>query len=155
AHSFAVVALAFSPDGRLVVTGGDKTVRFWSSDDGRLLRELPAQADEVTALAFSPDGKTLAVATRVPPPPAPPGTIPIGDPDQPSAITLWTGITDVGDATPKPMRALQGEVRALSHLTFLPDGRSLVAGSSRVPVRIWDVDTGKVKETLTFPGQHL
>lgn len=56
-HRNWVRALAFSPDGRTLMTaGGDRVVRFWRADSGQpAAAELPHQS-EVSAAAFSPDG---------------------------------------------------------------------------------------------------
>jgi len=60
-HTESVLAVAFSPDGRLVASGGrDRTVRLWSVPDGRLVRTLVGHEGPVSAVAFSPDGATLA-----------------------------------------------------------------------------------------------
>jgi len=53
-------AFAWSPDGRIFVTGGeDKAVRLWSMPDGKLLRTLSNNPFAVKALAWSPDGQHL------------------------------------------------------------------------------------------------
>jgi WD40 repeat protein len=58
-HLDAITALAFSPSGGLLASGGDdRTVRLWEAETGlpRGARELDTQ---VKALAFAPDGRTL------------------------------------------------------------------------------------------------
>ncbi|PVH68254.1 hypothetical protein DL98DRAFT_441609, partial [Cadophora sp. DSE1049] len=54
-----VTSLAFSPDGKQIVSGSyDRTVRRWDAATGQLL--LPAlegHTSGVTSVAFSPDGK--------------------------------------------------------------------------------------------------
>ena len=58
------VAVAFSPDGRILATGGaHKSVRLWETANGKQLIRLDGHADQVTYLDFSPDGKTLASAS--------------------------------------------------------------------------------------------
>ncbi len=68
-HYLAINAVAASPDGRLLATGGhDRVVRLWDSQTGELVRTLrPPSQDiglegRIYALAFAPDGRHLAVA---------------------------------------------------------------------------------------------
>jgi WD40 repeat protein len=58
-----VWALALSPDGRTLATGGDDgVVRLWDAQDLGELARLRGHADRVHAAAFSPDGSVLATA---------------------------------------------------------------------------------------------
>jgi WD40 repeat protein len=60
-HSATILALAFSPDGKLLATGsGDRTARVWDVGSGHELRKLADHRGEVRALAYSPDGNRLA-----------------------------------------------------------------------------------------------
>jgi hypothetical protein len=63
--SDAILAADLSPDRSLIATGGgDKLVRIYSTEDGKLQRTIKKHTDWVTALAFSPDGEKLATADR-------------------------------------------------------------------------------------------
>jgi WD40 repeat protein len=62
-HRGAVTCVAYAPDGRTIVTGGDdRRVRFWEAKTGRELVALPFPDATVRALAVSPDGTTAAAA---------------------------------------------------------------------------------------------
>ncbi len=55
-----MTTVAFSPDGKLLATGGaDRVVRLWDSTTGKVLKELKGHRMSITAVAFSPDGKRL------------------------------------------------------------------------------------------------
>src|SRR5262249_36957860 len=127
----ATEALAFSPDGCYLVTGGgDRIVRVWDAQTGDEVGPLGASERGIRGLAFSRDGKHLASTSSD------------------GAVKLW-------DAT--RLRAAQG-ARLTSdarvprvdrpELAFSPDGRRLVAGGENNTVRIWDVQTGRELQFL-------
>jgi hypothetical protein len=55
-----VLAVAFSPDSRLVASGSYKTIRLWQASTGIGRQVLEGHSDWVSAVAFSPDGKLVA-----------------------------------------------------------------------------------------------
>jgi hypothetical protein len=59
-HKGAVLSLAFSPDGRQLISGGeDHTIRVWDVDNGKELRQLTGHKFGVSTLVVSADGKRL------------------------------------------------------------------------------------------------
>ena len=60
AHTSDVRSVAFSPDGRLLATGGIDGLRLWNPTTGQGLVTLTENKSSVSVVAFSSDGRTLA-----------------------------------------------------------------------------------------------
>ena len=129
-----VQALAFSSDGKMLMSGGeDKTVQFWDVEKREKHATLKGHKEWVTAVAFSADGETAASG------------------DAGKVIKLW-------DVRSRRERAtLRGHKSTINALTFTPENAPLyaghlVSGSADGTIRFWDPDTGQ--ERLTFTTGH-
>jgi WD40 repeat protein len=115
AHKKGVNSVAFSPDGRLLASGGnDAVARFWSLASGELLGEVIGGTFAVPSIAFTPTGEALAMVNG-------------------SMIRLRevesgriTGTFMVGEAS-------------FFSLAINPDGTVLAAGDSNNLVRLWNI----------------
>jgi WD40 repeat protein len=124
-HSKAIWALAFSPDGkRLVTASTDKTAIVWDVDSGKpALPPLKGHSNEVRSVTFSPDGKTILTGSRD-------NTARLWDADTGQPIVKQTdfGIHD-------------GTVRSVA---FSHDGSRILTASADGWVKIWDAGTGRL-----------
>ena len=116
-------AVAFSPNGHLLASTEDNTVRLWDSVSGELKQILSGHDEEVTAIAFSQDGRRLASASVD-------GTVRLWDP--------------VSGESQQPLPGYEDEI--VTALAFRPpDGRLLATGSGEGTVRLWDLPSADVK----------
>ncbi|MEM7429530.1 MAG: WD40 repeat domain-containing protein, partial [Pseudomonadota bacterium] len=122
-HRAGVNRVAFSPDGKLMVSmGGDGVVGLWDATDPAAMRQIRkleghAEGDNIWEGAFSPDGQLLAT--------------PGGD----WTVRLW----DV--ATGEPLgEPLEGHEGAVWDVAFSPDEKLLVTAGSDSTVRLWDLE---------------
>jgi len=123
-----VTAVAFSPDGKLLVSGAYKQVNVWDPQTGKLLRHAGQVEGSVRAIAFRPASHTVAVAA--------------GAPGRSGAIAVID--LDTGDTT--PLAQSKDEMLAVA---FSPDGRFLAYGGTNATVEVRDLEAQKVVTTLT------
>jgi WD40 repeat protein len=151
-HTGVVQAVAFSPDGRLLLTGSsDKTARLWDWRVGSQLKML-THATPVNAAAYSPDGRTLLT-----------GLGGYGAPGEGAggacpdcSAALWDA--ESGAVT----RRFVGHTTPVTSVAFSPDGRYVLTADERfitergsaqdegVKVIQWEVATSR--EVRRFDG---
>lgn len=172
-HRGPIYCFAFSPDEKLVATGGfDATIRIWEVATGRLLRALVGHDYYVISLSWSPDGKVLASAG------GPDGTFRLWDPHTgqplrrfvmekgyanylawaPDGLTLagaggtsgYFWIYDV--ASDKGMIVPDETGNPITSISWSPDGRTFAACATKTPVWLISRETKKLAGTLGEAG---
>jgi WD40 repeat protein len=113
-HSAGIRCVAFLPDGKTLVSGGNNwTLKFWDLTTGQERRELEQLAGEPDKLVVSPDGTRLAIAQA-------------------------DGTVEVREIESRQAR-LYGHRDLVCALAFSPDGTRLASGSADKAIKIWDL----------------
>ena len=114
-HEGQVWAVAFSPDGQTLASGGGfEGIYLWDVETGQSKgAPLIANTAQVEGIAFSPDGQTLAVATGL-------GTG--------GAVHLWDLSTHTLVET-----LMAPERHTIRKVAISPDGQIIAGGGYRSP----------------------
>jgi len=117
----------FSPDGEVLVTGGeDKVVRLWSVANGKLIRELAKHENSVRSVAYLPDGAHLLSVSR-------------------DHVCLWD--CQAG----KLVRDFRIENLSIEAAAACPGGTQVAAFLSGGSVAVWDLASGQLVDA---PAGH-
>jgi len=122
AHQGYIRAVAISPDGRLIATGGnDNFVRVWSAGDGTLVKELAGHTRHVYNVAFHPSGTALVSGDLL-------GVLKQWE------VGSWNPTRDLdAKVLSKYDPTFKADVGGIRGIDFSPDGKSLaVAGITEV-----------------------
>jgi len=124
-HSDRVLAVAYSPDGDTLISGGqDHTVRLWDVATGQQQAVLKGHGDAVEGVCFAPDGKTFATCS--------------GD-----TVKIW-------DTEARRVKmVLSGHRDWVVQVSYSPDGRTLATASRDGSVKLWNVASGQEVATLS------
>jgi RNA polymerase sigma factor (sigma-70 family) len=131
-------AVAISPDGSVLATGGRSARRseksdpvvLWDLKTGNKLQSLSGSMYQVFGLAFSPNGKLLAAVSCGNSGFAPPQSA------RPEIVRLW-------DVETGKLQELDGHTEGATSLAFSPDGKVLATGAQDGRLIWWDSGTGK------------
>jgi serine/threonine protein kinase/WD40 repeat protein len=126
-----IKALAFRPDGGMLVSAGRNCANLWDVATGRMLLAVVAGNTQLS-VAFSPDGRRLAVGRQAA----------FGDKAGVRIFDLREGLG---------MQSLLGLATRVGHIVSSRDGRFVAGLSDDWHVGIWDRASGHLRHILAVP----
>jgi WD40 repeat protein len=136
-----VRAAAFSPNGRLVVIGGDGgTARVWDTTNGRPLTELTAPKRRVAGVGFSGDGALIVAAY------------------DDSSARVWKSANGQLVSELRPSRTFRlrtEEFVPYQSAEFSPDAARVLTVAPDGVARVWEVKSGKELLAVRGGGKAL
>ncbi len=174
AHPDTVQSLAWSPDGKHLVSGAFRRAVVWNPESLQPEHEISdGLTDRVTAVRFLPDGKQIVIADGRA---SEEGTLRIADIETAMITASWPAHGDMlydlavspdgkmlatagGDKliklwnleTHEETARLEGHVAQVLAIGFDANGEQLVTGGADLQLKVWDV---KSKERTNSLGTH-
>ncbi len=116
-HKKAVNSVAFTPDGKYLVSGGaDNNVKVWELSTGEVLQTLTGHTGEITSIAVTTHEDNILV---------------IASGSQDKTIKLWFNTV--------PLYTLEGHKDIIQSIAFSPDGKMLASGSRDKTIKLWSI----------------
>jgi WD40 repeat protein len=134
-HSDCVIDFGYSADGAwLVTTGADKTVRIWRTADQSCFKTLRGFSANIKQVAVSPGGSRIAMNVRL-------------DKDVLRVFSIPGGSVLQTIASP--------DGYDFSAIAFSPDGRRILAGTSKGSLIEYDAVTGAIARKTAGHGDMI
>src|SRR6266700_1369677 len=125
-HSDFVSAVAWSPNGRYIASGGwDNTVQVWDVNNGTNYRTYTRHSDFVSALAWSPDSRYIASGS-------------------------WDHTVQVWNVDTGVLSFTYSYDEIVNTLAWSPDSRYIASGDRDHIVQVWNAKTGRL--LFTYKG---
>ena len=130
-HASTVTAVAWSPDGTYIVSGGDDhTIRVWHAKTGADVFISHGHSGGVPAVTWSPDSSRIASASAGP---STSGGPPAGN----NAVQVWYAITG------KPIYSYYGHSSGITDVAWAPRKELIASASTDYTVQVWAATTGQ------------
>ena len=129
----SILSVAISPDGRIVASNNNQTIKLWDTQTGKEITTLKGHKSRVNAIVISPVRVSTSQGF---------GKI-IASSSEDKTIKLWNLETG------RKIRTITGHSDSVHALAISPDGKILASGSNDKTVRLWNLETGKEIRTIT------
>ncbi|QGJ70898.1 Serine/threonine protein kinase [Planctomycetales bacterium 10988] len=137
-HDNAVLCLAFSHDGKRLVSGGaDSIAILWEVESGKEIRKFEGHTNWIWSVQFSPDDERLVTASQE-------GTATVWPVEQPKE-DIYKAAYYSNKYRYISFAEHNGAVYAAS---FTPDGKHIITGGYDKTARIWDSSSGEEVRVL-------
>ena len=131
-HTAVVNSLAFSPDGKKLVSGSsDRTVNLWGLANQQRLYSFFGAQDGISAVSFSPDGKQLAASSL----------------DR--SIISWKVDERQLLHSFLYLNSATSHSNLVNSIAYSPNGQILASSSADRTIRLWSASSGKIQKTLS------
>ncbi|MFZ4589352.1 MAG: protein kinase domain-containing protein [Ignavibacteria bacterium] len=162
-HEYSIICASFSPNGKNVVSGShDNTIRIWEAETGKETIRFKIQNGSITCVNYSPDSKYVLFGIE----------ISYSDRDEEYTYLLDTATVKISKCIEGTsfifsndckyilgckcttielrdsyslnlIRQFKGHTSFINSISFSPDGKFILSGSTDNTIRIWDLNTGQ------------
>jgi WD40 repeat protein len=136
AHISLVDSMAYSPDGKWLVSGSFQEIAIWDILTGQLRQRITGFAHSVVAVAFSLDSQLFAVAGGEP---TVEGEIKVFE------VGSWKQIMDIKN----------GHSDTVYGVCFNPNHTMLATASADKFIKVWEVPSGKFVKSFEGHTHHV
>ncbi|MFB2917913.1 CHAT domain-containing protein [Aerosakkonema funiforme] len=144
-------SLAFSPDGQILAIGChcdrsvvNSPIKLWHLPTGVLLHTLNGHIWGVWSVAFTPDGRTLASGSWD-------GTIKLWElrtkelKNTLNGSSSWFGMVE----------SFLQQGKEIQGIAISPDGQILASGGKDKTIKLWRLNSGELRSTLTGHSEEI
>ncbi|MCI0539353.1 MAG: WD40 repeat domain-containing protein, partial [Verrucomicrobiales bacterium] len=181
ANAIPITALAFSPDGAVLVSSGARSLEVRSPNDGAVQRRIPCDLSKISSLAFQSPGRCLAVGGGNA---AVSGEVLLFDWRKEKLLHRLTNHTDLAtcvafnrdgtllgiasaDHSARVWRvekdaaivteafALIGHAGPVLAIAFSPSARSVATASADRSIKVWSTEDGRLLRTFSHHTESV